>query len=58
MIARLQQGLHALGAAAPDKPEMAAMRARHRLDDNTRLAMLPCAEDKTVVPPFHIERVP
>jgi hypothetical protein len=34
------------------------MRARHRLDDNTRLAMLPCAEDKTVVPPFHIERVP
>ena len=58
MIARLQQGLHAPGTAAPDKPEMAAMRARHRLDDDARLAMLPCAEDEAVVAPFHIERVP
>src|SRR5450631_229112 len=57
MVAGLQQGLHALRAAAPDKPEMAAMRARHRLDDDAGLAMLPCAEDKAVVAPFHIERV-
>src|SRR5664279_1202749 len=35
---------------------MAAMRARHRFDDDAGLAMLPCAKDKAVVAPFHIER--
>ena len=56
MIAWLQQRLHALGAAALDKPQMAAMRTRHRLDDDARLAMLSCADDKAVVSPFHICR--
>src|SRR5579875_591770 len=58
MIAGLQHWLHALGTAAPDKPEMAAMRAGHRLDNNACLSVLPCAEDKAVIPPFHTGCVP
>jgi hypothetical protein len=53
MRAWLQKRPHALGTAALDKPEMAAMRAGHRFDYDARFPEVARSNDEAVVPPFH-----
>ena len=60
-VSRLQHRLHAARAAAAHQPEMAAVAARHHLQDGARLAMPPGAQDDAFVTPFHrpyLNRIP
>src|SRR5579872_463414 len=52
-IARLQKAVEASRAPAAHQAEMAAMRARQKLDDDRALAMLLDAENDAFVAPFH-----
>ena len=56
-IAGLQHRLLLAGAAAAHEAEMAAMVARHHLQDHGALAMPPDADDRALVAPFHAGRV-
>src|SRR5207248_11113789 len=52
-IARLEDGLLLARTAAPNKPEMTAMRTRHHLENGAGFAMLAGAENDSLVAPFH-----
>ena len=52
-VAGLEDGLQRLRAPAMDEPEMAAVLARHQLEDDARLAVLARAEHDAFVGPLH-----
>ena len=52
-VAGLQHRLLLARAAAAHQAEMAAMRARHHLEDGAGFAMLAGAENDSLVAPFH-----
>ena len=58
LVAGLQHRLLLARTAAAHQAEMAAMRARHHLEDGAGLAMLPGAEDDAFVLPFHAAFAP
>src|SRR5665213_4190242 len=52
-IAGLQHRLHAPAPATLDETQMAPVRRRHGLENDTRLAMFSDADDEAFVMPFH-----
>ena len=52
-VSGLQHGLLLARAPTPDEAEMAPVRARHDFQDGAGLAMLPGAENDSLVSPFH-----
>ena len=54
-IAGLQDRLLLARTAAAHEAEMAAMRARHHLENGAGFAMLAGAENDSLVAPFHVE---
>jgi hypothetical protein len=52
-VARLQDRLQHLGAAAMDQAHMSAMLARHQLEDNARFAVLADTDHDAFIGPLH-----
>src|SRR6476646_472266 len=52
-VAGLQHGFQARAEAAAHQPEMAAMRARHQLEDGARLPVPLDAEHNAFIGPLH-----